>query len=109
MFSKQTLRPYQERAVDSIKSANAIVKMPTGSGKTFIAAELVRQSLLSNVISDPSSTPALLQTQRISSKALFLVPNCDLVDQQANAIKDWCGVNVDVQKYMGGESASTSF
>lgn len=40
------LRPYQEKVVKDIGKENAIVKMPTGSGKTFVAAEFIRRSLL---------------------------------------------------------------
>jgi superfamily II DNA or RNA helicase len=47
--------------------------MPTGSGKTFVGAELIRHSL------------ALFPDK----KALFLVPTIDLVEQQASALEKW--------------------
>lgn len=109
MSSERILRPYQKRAVDSIKYANAIVKMPTGSGKTFIAAELVRRSLKSNCATEAHSSSTIMQAPGGSKKALFLVPTCDLVEQQSTAIKDWCGVSVDVQGHTGGKTPPAHF
>ena len=40
------LRPYQEKVVNEIGNENAIVKMPTGSGKTFVAAEFLLRNLI---------------------------------------------------------------
>ena len=65
-----SLRPYQARVVNSIGSANAIVKMPTGSGKTLVAAELMKRHL----------------QQHPGLACLFLVPTQDLVDQQADVV-----------------------
>ena len=61
------LRPYQTRMVQEVGRRNVIVKMPTGSGKTLVAAECMRLAL-----------------QRCSSDgdcrhAVFLVPTRDLV------------------------------
>ena len=42
---KLELRLYQKNVVDAIGSENAIVKMPTGSGKTFVAAEFIKRGL----------------------------------------------------------------
>eukprot|EP00549_Striatella_unipunctata_P018607 CAMPEP_0118679996 /NCGR_PEP_ID=MMETSP0800-20121206/4102_1 /TAXON_ID=210618 ORGANISM="Striatella unipunctata, Strain CCMP2910" /NCGR_SAMPLE_ID=MMETSP0800 /ASSEMBLY_ACC=CAM_ASM_000638 /LENGTH=648 /DNA_ID=CAMNT_0006576061 /DNA_START=215 /DNA_END=2161 /DNA_ORIENTATION=+ len=71
---KIRLRPYQTRVVDDAGSENAIIKMPTGSGKTYVAAELIHRALLS---SDKENA------------ALFLVPNRELVTQQAAAINTY--------------------
>ena len=68
------LRTYQARIIASIGGANAIVKMPTGSGKTVVAAEMIKIKL------DEDSSLA----------ALFLVPTLDLVDQQSKVLKKWC-------------------
>eukprot|EP00934_Nitzschia_sp_Nitz4_P003036 Nitzschia sp. Nitz4//scaffold159_size51929//3928//5796//NITZ4_006871-RA/size51929-processed-gene-0.49-mRNA-1//-1//CDS//3329537550//3026//frame0 len=84
MVAKQ-LRPYQSRIVDDIGHANAIVKMPTGSGKTIVAAELVARHLSRD-------------TQRL---AIFLVPTKELVDQQARVVEQWCS-QAKVSRYMGG-------
>ena len=68
-----TLRPYQTRVVNDIGDRNVVVKMPTGSGKTLVAAECVRL--------------ALLRPGNDQLRALFLAPTCDLVEQQARALR----------------------
>lgn len=87
-MTSMIMRPYQESVVLSIGRSNAIVKMPTGSGKTIVAAELVRQQLEINV------SPL--------KAALFLVPAQDLVEQQARVIRNWCPENTTVFEFMGG-------
>ena len=84
-----SLRPYQARVVNSIGSANAIVKMPTGSGKTLVAAELMKRHL----------------QQHPGLACLFLVPTQDLVDQQADVVAQWClDVDVHVFRFTGGRA-----
>ena len=57
-----------------------------GSGKTLVAAETIK---------------------RVSHRrALFLVPTCLLVAQQAEAVRVWTGR--DVREYMGGLAAPHS-
>lgn len=80
------LRDYQLRIARGCGKANTIVVLPTGSGKTLIAAEVIK---------------------RIGAPALFLVPTCLLVDQQAEALRSWTGL--DVAKYRGGVSLPPSF
>lgn len=82
---KLQLRKYQKDIVDAIGNENAIIKMPTGSGKTFIAAEFIKRH----------------RCEGSRRAALFLVPACDLVGQQKRALKDWIG-ECDVAEYMGG-------
>ena len=36
------LRDYQQKLVETIKNQNTIIFLPTGSGKTFIAIEVIR-------------------------------------------------------------------
>jgi hypothetical protein len=73
------LRGYQTRIVKSvIENGNTIVVLPTGAGKTLIAAELIK------ILNPP---------------ALFLVPTCLLVAQQAAVLRSWTGFNV--QEFMG--------
>lgn len=88
------LRPYQQRVVDAIGTENAIVKMPTGSGKTLVAAEIIRRGLAKTKSSKPSDKGK-------KQKALFLVPTCDLVEQQATAIRAWINT-ARIAQYMGG-------
>ena len=82
---KLQLRKYQKDIVDAIGNENTIIKMPTGSGKTFVAAEFIKRHR-----DEPRA-------------ALFLVPTCDLVAQQKKALKTWIG-SCNVAEYMGGVS-----
>jgi DEAD/DEAH box helicase len=85
------MRPYQESIVISIGSSNAIVKMPTGSGKTVVAAELLKRRL-----------------ELDSSLAgLFLVPTQDLVEQQAAVVRAWFPES-QVFEFMGGQTDPTT-
>ena len=61
-------RAYQEEIFSQACSENIIAALSTGSGKTFIAALLIKW-----VLAQPSS---------VGKKAIFLVPNVPLVDQQ---------------------------
>lgn len=79
------LRTYQSRIVKAIGQANAIVKMPTGSGKTIIAAEMIKQRGAKSRV----------------RASLFLVPTQDLVDQQALVIQKWCQ-GTSVFRFTGG-------
>jgi endoribonuclease Dicer len=36
-------RPYQEHLMNLVKEENAIIYLPTGSGKTFIAVMLIKE------------------------------------------------------------------
>ena len=88
-----TLRVYQQRVVDSVGGQNAIIKMPTGSGKTFVAAELIQRRLSKSDREEPMN----------GKKALFLVPSVRLVEQQADAIQSWCGGRYAVGQYHGNK------
>ena len=85
------LRPYQQRVVDAIGCKNVIVKMPTGTGKTFVAAECMKK---------------YLNTGTLRRKCLFLVPACDLVSQQAKSIHEWSDKRVST--FMGSASVPPS-
>eukprot|EP00392_Amoebophrya_sp_AT5.2_P013022 g13133.t1 len=89
------LRPYQLRLVEEIGDNNAIAKMPTGAGKTLLAAECIRRRLAE------SAPPSQEAGHKLKRKALFLVPTCDLVSQQAKAVREWCETFV-VAEFMGG-------
>ena len=69
--SRMQLRPYQTRIVTDALAGNTIVILPTGAGKTLIAAELI---------------------SKLGAPCLFLVPMCLLVEQQAQAVRDWTGL-----------------
>jgi ERCC4-related helicase len=77
--ARLSLRCYQLRIVqDAMQCGNTLVMLPTGSGKTLIAAEVAR---------------------RVGAKVLFLVPTRLLVEQQAKAVREWTGMRVE--EYMG--------
>lgn len=61
------LRNYQARIVETAVVANTIVLLPTGSGKTLVAAEVIR---------------------RIGTPSFVFVPTIPLVCQQASAIRN---------------------
>lgn len=85
-----TLRSYQEQIVEQVQHENAIIKMPTGFGKTFVASEIIKRHF----------------SRRPGAKALSLVPTVDLVDQQAKAVETWFGSTTErVARYHGGLSA----
>ena len=79
------LRAYQKRIVEAVKFANSVVILPTGAGKTLIAAE----SILGE-----------------SKMILFLVPTILLVEQQAKEIRSWIESSSSssrvVAEYFGG-------
>ena len=97
------LRPYQTKVVNAIGDQNAIVKMPTGSGKTFVAAEFVLRGLNKLRKREESSQEATL----CERAALFLVPTCDLVTQQKIALKKWVG-DYNVAEYHGRKAIPTA-
>ena len=92
------LREYQKNVVDAIGEENAIVKMPTGSGKTFVAAEFVLRGL------QKSRNTTVIQS-RENTAALFLVPTCDLASQQQKALRKWLGDDYEVAEYFGRKLA----
>lgn len=82
-----SLRNYQNVAIEKAKLQSLIVLLPTGSGKTLIAA----------------GVSAFHANQ--GRKVLFLVPTCMLVQQQAKAIRNETGLVV--VEYMGGVNLSS--
>ena len=88
------LRPYQADCLAHAKERNTIVHLPTGYGKTLIAARLVEHYL------------ECLPDQKIG----FLVPTVALVGQQSAYLERHCsvgmGTRVFVQQLVGKEQAS---
>lgn len=74
------LREYQKRIAAVGVESNTIVLLPTGAGKTYIAAEIIH---------------------RLNSSALFLVPTIPLVSQQAAAIRSRLGKEKIVEEFHG--------
>ena len=91
-MSKQPLElyPYQQDCINEGKKRNVIVNLPTGRGKTLIAARLIDHFLAK----DPSK------------KIAFLVPTRPLVVQQSEYCKEHCiveGAPVIVQSLVGND------
>ncbi|KAL7560687.1 hypothetical protein ACA910_021424 [Epithemia clementina (nom. ined.)] len=94
MADRFQLRPYQVESVEKAKCQNTIVCLPTGLGKTLIAARLIEHYL--------KQYPHL--------KIGFLVPTRPLVEQQSEYCTKHCrnahGNQVIVQRLVGEEQAS---
>eukprot|EP00808_Paulinella_micropora_P002659 g26380.t1 len=73
--SPASLRRYQQFLCREAKGKNTIVLLPTGAGKTLVGAEIIRQKLEAE--------------QKRCCLAVFLVPTCFLVEQQAQAVRAW--------------------
>jgi superfamily II DNA or RNA helicase len=83
--SPTELRAYQKRAVEMASSKSCIVVLPTGAGKTLIAASIAKKF----------------------EKTLFLVPTRLLVSQQAKAIFKETGLQV--REFMSGNPIPTNY
>ncbi|MEW5311773.1 MAG: hypothetical protein WDW38_003459 [Sanguina aurantia] len=83
------MRDYQRRIYQESMNSNALVVLPTGSGKTRIASQHIKR----------------LQGGKL--KVLFLVPTCLLVDQQAQALREDTGSEVTAN-YGGSTTPQTS-
>jgi ERCC4-related helicase len=90
------LYSYQHDCINQAKSMNTIVNLPTGRGKTLIAARLIDHFL--------EKAP--------TKKVAFLVPTRPLVEQQAAYCRDKCRIvagtsrPVIVQQIVGQDQAS---
>ena len=88
------LRQYQRRIVEQSKNENIIVRLPTGAGKTLIAAEIIREA------------------HQNHERALMLVPSRILVKQQARALENWLNqhnAGAFVGRYHGELTIPTNF
>lgn len=79
------LRGYQERATKQALAGSTIVVLPTGSGKTLIAAAVAAATSTSG---------------KRHATTLFLVPTRLLVEQQAQELRNETGLAV--AQYMAG-------
>ncbi|CAN0244239.1 unnamed protein product, partial [Hapterophycus canaliculatus] len=86
LTTDKTLRNYQSKIAKTCQTQNTLVVLPTGSGKTAIAAEVIKA---------------------FAPSALFLVPTRDLVKQQAKAMRSWTGLSV--AEFSGGCDARPDF
>ena len=88
------LRPYQHECFEHAKKRNTIVNLPTGKGKTLIAAKLINHFL------------ELYPNKKIA----FLVPTRPLVAQQAKYCEQHCrqdsGAQPIVERLIGEEQST---
>ena len=87
------LRRYQERIIEDVGTSNALIVLPTGSGKTVVAAEIIRNQLHKEAVGG----------NRI---AIFIVPSRALVEQQAVALASW--TKLRVATYCGGRKTPST-
>jgi ERCC4-related helicase len=91
--AKLILRAYQHRIVQTIMQENTIVLLPTGSGKTLIAAEAIAQTF----------------AQSKNARAVMFVPTIALVAQQARALREWLGSACRVGEFHGEKTLPLVF
>jgi hypothetical protein len=84
-----TLRTHQVECLQHSKEKNTIACLPTGYGKTLIAAKLIEHYL----------------TLFPHKKVAFLVPTRPLVEQQAKYCEEHCEVPIVVERVFGEEQA----
>ena len=90
-----TLRGYQRHVCDEAKGKNTVVLLPTGAGKTLVAAEIIRDKI------ETETRPGGGRAGK--PLVVFFVPKIFLVIQQAEAIRGWVGnAHLAVAEYHGG-------
>ena len=82
------LRGYQLRIVETASAINTVVLLPTGAGKTAIAAEAI---------------------VRVGKPAVMFVPTIHLVEQQARALRAHPGMPQPVGEFHGDLALPRSF
>ena len=95
--NKIILRPYQTRIIEEVIGKNSLVVLPTGAGKTLIAVLAIANEFERRAASASSSL-----------KAVFFVPTCLLVEQQANAIRERL-CHLKIAEFMGGKKLVEDF
>jgi superfamily II DNA/RNA helicase len=83
------LRSYQARIVQEVVTApgNALVVLPTGAGKTRIAAEIIAHRRQHEACVAPQAAPQQQQQQQRKA-CVFFVPKVVLIEQQAAALAE---------------------
>ena len=99
--SATSLRAYQLRIATEVGARNSLILLPTGAGKTLIAAEVIRRRSDGIRGGTSRAEDSHQAASRLPFKTLFLVPTCFLVGQQAQALRSHRN-NHQVGEYMGG-------
>ncbi|CAJ0601549.1 unnamed protein product [Cylicocyclus nassatus] len=87
------LRNYQKELCErALTGENAIIAAPTGSGKTIVAAYIIK-----------SHFNAWTNTER-SAKVLFLTPNTVILQQQAGSLQKFLGHRYEVLAAQGSDN-----
>ncbi|CAJ0937192.1 unnamed protein product, partial [Mesorhabditis belari] len=71
----------KELCGNALEGENTIICAPTGSGKTIVAAHIIKEYLKSQSLNRKSNQPL--------RKVLFLTPTTCILDQQANAMRKY--------------------
>ncbi|KAF6265164.1 P-loop containing nucleoside triphosphate hydrolase protein [Scenedesmus sp. NREL 46B-D3] len=88
-------REYQRELIDLVKGSNALIALPTGSGKTHVAARVIQEQHL------PAAAAAAKAGGRPQA-IVFLAPTNPLAAQQCAVLKDEYGM--EVRAYHGDGS-----
>ncbi|KAF6260895.1 P-loop containing nucleoside triphosphate hydrolase protein [Scenedesmus sp. NREL 46B-D3] len=91
-------RSYQEELIHLIKRNNALITLPTGSGKTHIAARIMQQHYLPQL-------QAAKASKQPAKALVFLAPTNPLVAQQSAMLRDCYGISA---KAYHGDAAAQS-
>jgi ERCC4-related helicase len=86
------LRQYQKEIVEKCANKNTIFTLPTGAGKTAVAAELIR-----------------IRIESTRLKAVLFVPTTTLLKQQQHEMKLWLSNEYEVKVLKGGDAYPKEF
>uniref|UniRef100_A0A915DBY6 RNA helicase n=1 Tax=Ditylenchus dipsaci TaxID=166011 RepID=A0A915DBY6_9BILA len=101
---KLNLRAYQEElVVEANEGKNVLICAPTGSGKTVVAAHIVRNHILKT-----TAKAKIVQAETGLSKICFIAPTKPLVEQQKIVLERYVGDICEVQDICGSASNSSS-
>ena len=93
------MRKYQETIVGIAEVENTLVILPTGAGKTLIAANVIKRRILKQrlaIKNDPTYEPKLIA---------FVAPTKILVGQQCNYIEHVLGTSFCKMKAITGDNS----
>lgn len=90
------LRKYQEELSEkALEGENTLICAPTGSGKTRVAANIIRHHIFNR------------RKNGKKSKVVFVVPSVPLVEQQRAELHKFLGHFTAIEKIYGGMDMKT--